>query len=322
MNATLLKRLFTAIQKGLDRDVTALCERIAQEEKKRGHKRVALELEQIVREMGAKAAPEPTLSALPMSKREATPLVQVIAQDQLRHHMVLPAAVESRFMRVEKEYAARARLATFGLKARARILLCGPPGCGKSLGAERLAWATGLPMHKVRFDTLISSFFGETATNLRRVFEDAERRPCVLFLDECDTIARSRRETNDVGEVPRVVNMLLELLEDFRGEGLVIAASNLDDALDAAIFRRFDEVIDVPRPGVGEVQRLLKVTLSAVNSESGIDWPQLAQKLKGQVCSEVVKAAQNAAKRMVLSGRTKLAQQDIESAIAEIKHRH
>ena len=163
--------------------------------------------------------------------------------------MILPEPVEQRFIRIEKEFAARARLATHGLEPRRRILLHGPPGCGKSLGAERLSWATGLPMHKIRFDTLISSYFGESAANLHRVFEAAEQRPCALFLDECDTIARSRVEGNDVGEVPRIVNMLLQMLEDFRGDGLVIAATNIEDALDHAMFRRFDEVIEVPRPG-------------------------------------------------------------------------
>src|SRR4030095_15337644 len=84
-----------------------------------------------------------------------------------------------------------------------------------TLGAERLARATGLPMHQVRFDLLFSSFFRVTRPNLQRVFDDAERRPCALFLDECDTIARSRLDQNDVGEASRVVNMLLQLLEDF-----------------------------------------------------------------------------------------------------------
>ena len=101
------------------------------------------------------------------------------------------------------------------------------PGCGKSLGAERLAWATGLPVHKVRFDTLLSSYFGETAVNLRRVFDAAQQTPCALFLDECDTIARARGDRNDVGEAQRIVNMLLQMLEEYHGNGFVIAATKI-----------------------------------------------------------------------------------------------
>ncbi|HRZ35578.1 MAG TPA: ATP-binding protein [Candidatus Paceibacterota bacterium] len=242
----------------------------------------------------------------------------MIPHDQLRHYMILPPSVESRFMRIEKEYAARTRLANFGLRARTRVLLHGPPGCGKSLGAERLAWATGLPMHKVRFDSLISSYFGETAGNLRRVFDDAERRPCALFLDECDTIARSRLERNDVGEAPRVVNMLLQLLEDFRAEGIVIAATNVDEALDPAIFRRFDEVLEVPRPGRGEIARLLKTTVSAVEVGPTVSWNHLAELLEGCSCSEVVQVAQSAAKRAVMGNRAVVEQGDFEASIPEL----
>lgn len=329
MNAALLKRLFGALQKGQGEDVAALCNKIVESERRRGHKKLAAELERLApnatdgsetAKTAAASRPDSrSLAPLPVSRRDSAPLVQVIPHERLRHHMILPSVVESRFMRIEKEYAARTRLATFGLRARTRILLHGPPGCGKSLGAERLAWATGLPMHKVRFDSLISSYFGETASNLRRVFEDAERRPCVLFLDECDTIARSRLERNDVGEASRVVNMFLQLLEDFRAEGMVIAATNVDEALDSAMFRRFDEVFEVPKPGRAEIARLLKTTLSAVEVGPTVSWTSLAQQLEGCSCSEVVQVGQSAAKRCVMMNRSTVEQADFEGAVVELR---
>ena len=211
--------------------------------------------------------------------------------------------MERRFHRIEKEFAARTRLAKHGLKPRHRILLYGPPGCGKSLGAERLAWNTGLPLRKVRFDTLMSSYFGETMTNLRKVFDAAQTSPCALFLDECDSLARSRTERNDVGEVTRITNALLEMLEDYKGDGLVIAATNLDSALDSALFRRFDEVMKVPLPGIEEICRLLKTTLSPMETDAAIGWREIAQAMDGMSGSEVVHIAQNAAKHSVLEGR-------------------
>ncbi len=323
MDASLLKRLFTAIKRGDDSAVETLCEKIIAGEKKRGHGHLARELDSILqnsrRTADGATSSTPQLQPLPTARRDSAALVQVLPHERLRHRMVLAEEVEQRFIRVEKEFAARARLHTHGLEPRRRILLYGPPGCGKSLGAERLAWATGLPMHKVRFDTLISSYFGESAANLHRLFADAQQRPCALFLDECDTIARSRAEGNDVGEVPRIVNMLLQLLEDFRGDGLVIAATNLEHALDHAMFRRFDEVIEVPKPGRAEIERLLKLTLDALESEPGIVTSTLAAKLVGQPGSEVVKAARNAAKRSVLAGRKRVTRQDIEGAISELR---
>jgi SpoVK/Ycf46/Vps4 family AAA+-type ATPase len=323
MNATLIKRLFRVIQSGSSADVDTLCRRIVDEEKKHGHGRVAKELEQILtaKQTTKFASHTGTLQRLPTSRRDSAPLMQEFPVDKLRHHMVLPEAVERRFHRIEKEFAARTRLAKHGLKPRHRILLYGPPGCGKSLGAERLAWNTGLPLRKVRFDTLLSSYFGETMANLRKVFDAAQNSPCALFLDECDSLARSRTERNDVGEVTRITNALLEMLEDYKGDGLVIAATNLDSALDSALFRRFDEVLKIPLPGITEICRLLQATLSSMEVHSTVGWHELAQSMDGMSGSEVVHIAQNAAKHSVLEGRRQVTESDIRYALAEIQER-
>jgi SpoVK/Ycf46/Vps4 family AAA+-type ATPase len=324
MNATLMKRLFRVIQSGTSADVDVLCRRIVDEEKKQGHGRVARELEQILtsKQPPKSAQPMGTLQRLPTSRRDSAPLMQEIPVDKLRHHMVLPDSVERRFHRIEKEFAARTRLAKHGLKPRHRILLYGPPGCGKSLGAERLAWNTGLPLRKVRFDTLLSSYFGETMANLRKVFDAAQASPCALFLDECDSLARSRTERNDVGEVTRITNALLEMLEDYKGDGLVIAATNLESALDTALFRRFDEVLKVPLPGIEEICRLLTTTLSPMETDANIGWREIARAMDGMSGSEVVHIAQNAAKHSVLEGRRSVGEADIRHALAEIAERH
>jgi SpoVK/Ycf46/Vps4 family AAA+-type ATPase len=326
MKAALLKRLFSAVHQGLGPDVGVICDRIIEGERELGHDKLAGDLEKIVRESRSKkATPGESrkdahgLQPLPSSKRDATPLVQVIEHEQLRHQMVLPEIVESRFLRVEKEYAARTRLAMFGLRPRSRIMLHGPPGCGKSLGAERLAWATGLPLHKVRFDTLLSSYFGETAVNLRRVFDAAQQTPCALFLDECDTIARARGDRNDVGEAQRIVNMLLQLLEEYHGNGFVIAATNVEESLDRAILRRFDEVIEIPKPSLPEIVRLLKQTLSSIKTDPAMLWEHVATQMEGLRCSDVTRAAENAAKRTVMGNRDVVFEKDFEAAISELK---
>jgi SpoVK/Ycf46/Vps4 family AAA+-type ATPase len=326
MNSALLKRLFRAIQSGSGSDVDALCRKVVEEEKKAGHSRVAEDLELILENTRGKARPQPaasgTLSTLPTSRRDSAPLLQEVPRDQLRHAMVLPASVEKRFHRIEKEFAARTRLAAHGLQPRRRVLLHGPPGCGKSLGAERLAWNTGLPLLKVRFDTLLSSYFGETHSNLRKVFDAAEATPCALFLDECDTLARSRTERNDVGEATRITNALLEMLEGYRGDGLVIAATNLDSSLDTALIRRFDEVLRIPLPATDEIEGILKTTLSAVATEKGLPWVQLAREMDGMSCSEVTQIGRNAAKHAVLEGRKKVTECDLRFALTEIHERH
>lgn len=325
MNSTLLKRLFRAIQSGSGADVDVLCRKVVEEEKKAGHSRVAEDLDRILSESRKMRSFEPTqgtLARLPTNRRDSAPLLQEVPRDQLRHHMVLPELVEQRFRRIEKEFAASSRLAAHGLHPRRRILLYGPPGCGKSLGAERLAWNIGLPLMKVRFDTLLSSYFGETHTNLRKVFDSAQATPCALFLDECDTLARSRTERNDVGEATRITNALLEMLEGYRGGGLVIAATNLDSSLDPALIRRFDEVLRIPLPTNQQVEGILRSAVSSVTAEKGIRWDQLSREMDGMSCSEVTQIGRNAAKHAVLEGRKVLTADDVRFALAEASERH
>ena len=200
-----------------------------------------------------------SVTELPISRRQRELLVTILPRDSLEHHMVLPAAVEERFARIEREFAARERLADFGLSPRKTILLYGQPGCGKSLGAKRLAWNTGLPLMKVRFDALLSSYFGESAANLRAVFEAAKERPYLLLLDECDFIARSRTTSKDIGEAARIVNTLLQLMEEYDAPGILVATTNIEHSLDEALFRRFDEVFQIPLPGLDEIDRLLRL---------------------------------------------------------------
>jgi SpoVK/Ycf46/Vps4 family AAA+-type ATPase len=324
MNATLMKRLFRVLQDGSATDVRAVCRRIVDEEKKLGHTQVAKELERLIGDAAIAPSPTPALGLrpLPTSRRDSSPLITEIPVEKLRHHMVLPESVEARFTRIEKEFAARSRLAKHGLKPRHRVLLYGPPGCGKNLGAERLAWHTGLPLRKVRFDNLLSSYFGETMTNLRRVFDAAQETPCALFLDECDTLARARNARNDVGEVTRITNALLEMLEDYSGDGLVIAATNLDAELDPALFRRFDEVLRIPLPGTAEIQRLLTTTLAPIGIESKLPMPNLADEMDGMSGSDVVHVAQSAAKLAVLGGRKRVSEGDLRQALTEAHERH
>jgi len=326
MKADMLKRVVRAISDGSQQNLERLAKKIVDAERQTGHIKLADQLEAILNQARPKRIThrpagnsDRSLRELPLSRRHGESLATLLPTESLEHHMILPAATEERFARIECEFAARARLGLHGLRPRKTILLHGPPGCGKSLGAKRLAWKTGLPLMKVRFDTLISSYFGESAANLRAIFIAATEHPCVLLLDECDFIARSRNNSKDIGEASRIVNSLLQLMEDYDAPGLLVATTNVESSLDTALFRRFDDVFLVPLPGPKEVRQLLQVTLSSVRPSEFINWDRMVDELSGASAAMVVKAAQDAAKSAVLTGKKGVSESDLEKAISELR---
>jgi SpoVK/Ycf46/Vps4 family AAA+-type ATPase len=330
MKADMLKRVVRAIAEGSKKDLDLLASKIIDAERRTGHSKLADELAAIIeKNKSAKHLETPSgrreldlsrkLTALPVSRRHGDSLVSLHAPETLEHHMVLQQKTENRFARIEQEYAARERLSKFGLSPRRTVLLYGPPGCGKSLGAKRIAWNTGLPLMKVRLDSLMSSYLGESSSNLAAIFAAAKEHPCVLLLDECDAIARTRNSNKDVGEASRIVNALLQLMDEFNAPGILIATTNVGESLDPALFRRFDDVISVPPPGTNEIQQLLRWSLSSVPFAEMINWDRLVQQLQGASAAMVVRAAQNAAKAAVLSGAKGINDSLLETAVAEIK---
>ena len=327
MNAEILKRIVRAIAEGSQPDLDRLAQKVVETERKTGHSRLADQLESILGESRRRSAGNGhhaadkagSLRELPQSKRNGEQLATLIPRDELEHDMVLPPEIEARFARIECEYAARERLGAYGLRPRKTILLHGLPGCGKSLGAKRLAWNTGLPLMKVRFDALLSSYFGESAWNLRSIFVAAKERPCVLLLDECDFIARSRGGGKDIGEASRIVNSLLQLMEEYDAPGLLVATTNVESSLDEALFRRFDDVFLVPPPGPEEVSRLLRMTLASVAVDEHLPWQAMTDALAGASAAMVVKAARDAAKAAVLKGRKTVTESHLREAITEAR---
>lgn len=326
MKGEMLKRLVRAIAAGSQDDLDRLADLIVESERKSGHSRLASELESILEDKPKKRRPnragidsDRAIRELPISRRHREMLVSFIPHDALDHHIVLRPDVEERFERIEKEYAARERLSAYGLNPRKKVLLYGPPGCGKTLGAKRIAWNTGLSLMKVRFDALVSSYFGESASNLRAVFDAAREQPCALLLDECDFIARSRVASKDIGEVARIVNTLLQLMEEYDAPGLLVATTNIETSLDEALFRRFDDVFQVPLPGKAEIHKLLSLTLSSVEQSKSIEWDKIVDELDGISAANVVRVAQIAAKTAVLCGKRVVEQQHIDAAVQEVK---
>ncbi|TGK45938.1 AAA family ATPase [Leptospira bouyouniensis] len=323
MKAEKMQRLFRAVAERDIESADKICESVIADERKKGHQELAGRLESIIKNSRKSInknihADSSAFGLKSLPSKIHNELYTIIPYESLRHHMVLPPEVEKRMHRIEVEYSRKALLATYGLKPRKKILLYGSPGNGKTLSAERLAWNTGLPLVKVRLDSIISSYLGETASNLRKLFDLFKEEPVVLFLDECDSIARSRMEGNDVGEIPRIANTLLQFLEEYDLPGILVAATNLEKALDTAFFRRFDDICLLPKPGAEEIRGLLKMAFSSFDISNKINWNKIVKMLEGKSAAFVEKSAHDAAKNAIFNNRRLVLEDDLELAISEL----
>ena len=326
MNQSLLTRLFKSLDGDVNSPMMKIAYSIIEDEKKKGHAKLAEKLQNIINEnisksqqsnKSLKLIKERNFS-IPVDRRYKLPLANFIEREHLRHEMVLDNQVEHKLLRIEKEYLARERLAHFGLKPRRKILLYGSSGCGKSMAAERIAWDLGLPFYKVRFDTLISSYLGESASNLQNLFKSIQNYPCVLLLDEFDIIGKKRDlSLNDVGEMHRMVNILLGLLEEYDGEGILISTTNLEGSLDKALHRRFDDFIEFTKPGQEEIYELLVSCFSALKLNKEINLKYFSEKMLGLSYAIVVKIAADAAKKAIINSHEYINSEDINIALAE-----
>ena len=178
--------------------------------------------------------------------------------------VVLSVSARRALSEITTEFTYRGRLQSAGAFPRTKLLFHGPPGCGKTLAARSLGTALGLPVLTVRLSSLVGAYLGQTGVNLRSVFRYAESHRCLLLLDEFDAIARNRGRSQDVGELDRVVISLLQELDHTRPEGLVVAATNAPEALDRAIWRRFELKVEFPRPTRRQLEGFARTKLKSV----------------------------------------------------------
>jgi SpoVK/Ycf46/Vps4 family AAA+-type ATPase len=140
-----------------------------------------------------------------------------------------------------------------------KILLYWPPGTGKTLFVYILAWELWIPVLHVKLDTLISSYLWETWKNLRIIFEEAKKEECILFIDEFDSIAKKRDDLQELWELKRAVTVLLQNIDDFPSDNILITATNHEHLLDQAIWRRFDYQVNIDILDIKSIEKLLKI---------------------------------------------------------------
>ncbi|BCA92716.1 AAA family ATPase [Vreelandella aquamarina] len=293
-------------------------EQLIQEERARKHHLLANDLERILygRRNATGAANTFLSDRVPKDKERNIPLLQISEPVRRIEDVVLSDENASLLNELLQEHHRAEALHSYGLHPADRLLFCGPPGCGKTLTAEVLASELGLPLAIVRIDSVVSSLLGETASNLRQVFDFIAITPMVVLFDEFDALAKERADTAEHGELKRVVNAFLQMLDAYEGKSILVAATNHERILDTAIWRRFDEVLVFESPNLEQLRRLLSIKLRGLRREFDIDDARITSLFKGMSHADVERVLRRAAKDMVLTGKEFLSERHLQSAIS------
>jgi SpoVK/Ycf46/Vps4 family AAA+-type ATPase len=232
----------------------------------------------------------PTLFAGALSRQSSSVMLEDVR---------MPMRQRSSLRELVTEFEKRKFLEARGIHRRSKLILHGPPGCGKSMAARALANEMKLPLFVVRFDSVIGAYLGQTAIHLRQLFQFAEVNQCVLLFDEIDALGKRRGSLTDVGELDRVVIALMQELELTALQGFVIATSNLAGSLDPAIWRRFHLAIELPRPTKRDILEFARAKSNTFNIQMSQSLKQRVAKLRNYAEAEA--AVENEARRLALS---------------------
>jgi AAA+ superfamily predicted ATPase len=237
--------------------------------------------------------------------------------------LVLTEDQETEILKVAKAIEHREYLAGIGLREIGKLLFVGPPGTGKTSTARALAHSLDLPFVEVKLSMITSQYLGETAKNVEKVFEVAKRlSPCVLFMDEFDFVAKTRG-SDEHAAIKRAVNTLLKSIDEVslvQDDVLLIGATNHPDQLDAAAWRRFDEILNFPKPDESMRSDILRVITRQMDIEE-FDPDAIAETTEGLTGADLRLVMREAVLDALVEGRTTLTQADLEDAVEDFEER-
>ena len=302
------KILRQLIRAGANGDTSAFrqaSEAIIQEEREKQHHLLANDLERIL--YGDTFQPQTLRHGLkehiPIDQERGLPLLIVREPARRMDEVVLTLEAKQVVEDVLEQHNRGDVLRSYGLRPSDRLLFCGPPGCGKTITAEVIATELDRPLALIRLDSVVSSYLGETAANLRKVFNFIESISTVALFDEFDALGKERADASEHGELKRVVNAVLQMLDAYQGKSLIIAATNHEGILDSAIWRRFEEVVVFPPPSEKETIELLSMKSRGVRRDFEVNDKKVLTLFKGRSHADIERIFRRAIKEMILKGQ-------------------
>ena len=269
--------------RGDEKEFLSVAMEVAAREARQGHMKVAEQIRELVDQARIKSSvlEKRGASVVVLQPRGEMASLLSVSQPAIRlSSMVLTEPLDKRLRRVLLEQRQKSKLRKHNLAIRRKLLFLGPPGTGKTMTAAALAGELHLPLFSILLEGVITKFMGETAAKLKLIFEAMLAEKGVYLFDEFDAIGARRTQINDVGEIRRVLNTFLQLLEKDDSDSLIIAATNHPDLLDKALFRRFDDVIEYGLPDQRTAVKIIETRLARFNVDD-LDWTRFGNELQG-----------------------------------------
>jgi AAA+ superfamily predicted ATPase len=315
-----VKALIRSHSEGDDTRFYSIAIQVAAHAARTGHTKLAQDLRNLVDHAQIRSSERQSMPAKQVLQAPASAeLVGLLTASYPKtrmSEMALEPRTESKLRLVLKEQRERATIRSHGLTPLRKLLLIGPPGTGKTMTASALAGELGLPLFSIQLDGLITKFMGETAAKLRLVFCTAAQTRAVFLFDEFDALGADRASANDVGEIRRVLNSFLIMLEQDESDSIIVAATNFPKLLDHALTRRFDQVIRYDLPNREIILSVMRSRLALFDSTK-VDWDEMAAEAEGLSHAEVARACEQTAKHTILEHRTELEPRILSEALTE-----
>jgi SpoVK/Ycf46/Vps4 family AAA+-type ATPase len=321
MRSELLRSLFEAYAGGDNKKFMDSASEIIKDEEKKKHYVLAKNLKNSLHTKHPNIGPTSYRCKykinfpIPRDTEKGFPLLEIREYYLNFNDLIIDDEIKDRIKFIIDETKAAEVLKTYGLKPKQKILFCGPPGTGKTLSSKIMSSVIGYPLVQVKFDSIISSFLGETATNLKKIFDFIENGEWIVLFDEFDIIGKQRDDPYEHGEIKRVVNNFMQMLDDYNGKSILIAATNHQYLLDSAIWRRFDDIIYFDLPNMDYREKLFNKYLKNLKRSPDLNMVKYAESTEGLSPSDISQICEEALRRVIIKNFNEIKNNDIEYAI-------